>query len=111
MFFFNVTYLEEKNLSKLQPQTFKEVLSTLGYLVQYNWQQISTNKIKRFHEVPLDSIKEKIANHHRKAEQKELGTNSKKLISFAFNRQGRLLGFRKDNEFMITYVDSTHDYC
>lgn len=111
MFCFNVKYLHEKSISKLQSHSVKEILSTLGYLVRCNWQQIITAKLKRYHEVPLNAIIDKIANHHKLSEKKELGINSEALISIGLNNKGRLLGFRKDNEFMITYIDINHDYC
>ena len=89
----------------------KAILATLSFLGRHQWNQILTGKVKKYHEVPLSSVKTVIANYHKISEEKELGVSCKALISFAYKSEGRLLGFRKDNEFFITYIDPNHNYC
>lgn len=111
MFIFSVKYLQEKRLNKLKAYDIKAVLNTLSFLSNHSWQQIIFGKVKRYHEVPLASVKVSIAKHHNTSEVQEIGISNKSLISFSYKSEGRILGFRKNNEFFITYIDTNHDYC
>lgn len=111
MFIFSVKYLHEKKLNKLKGYDIKAVLGTLAFLSKHTWKQIIVGKVKKYHEVPLISVKTSIGNHHKASEKQEIGISDKALISFAFKSEGRVLGFRKNDEFFITYIDTNHDYC
>lgn len=111
MFIFNVDYLQTKQLNKLDGNDIRYVLSTLSFLSSHSWEEILVGRVKKYHAVPLTSIKDKIANHHTKSKAKESGIGDKSLVSFAYKSAGRILGFRKNNTFFITYIDTNHDYC
>lgn len=113
LFRFSTKYLEEKHLNKLEAYDIKAILSTLEFLIQYNWESVIFNKVKKYHIVPIKRVKEHapyISNYHKKCEEQETGNDSKKLISFAYKDKGRLLGFRDKEIFFITYVDKDHNY-
>jgi hypothetical protein len=111
VFIFSVKYLQEKKLNKFKGYDIKAILATLSFLSNHTWKQIIVGKVKKYHEVPLVSVKVSIANHHKTSERQEIGVSDKSLISFAYKSEGRILGFRKNNEFFITYIDINHDYC
>lgn len=111
MFKFNVRYLYEKDLNNLENYDIKAVLMTLQFLLEHSWNQISGGKIKKYHLVPLHAVKPSIKNHYKQSELEETQNNtSNSLISFAYKDKGRLLGFRKDKEFFLTYIDADHIY-
>lgn len=111
MFLFNAEYIKPKDLNSLDGENIKAVLRTLEFLIQHEWNDITTRTVKKYHLVPLSSCDKAIANHHSECAENISGIPAKSLISFNYTDKGRILGLRSENTFYITYIDAKHKYC